>query len=816
MGAPSLAQLGIVIENGQVIKATASLDAMTFAGAKTEAATQRLTRRMALAEIEARRMDAAMGSMHPTVAKLGAAFGAFSALAVVGFIGHKTIEETIAAQNAMAQLEAAVTSTGGAAGRTVEQLDELSKQLQKETTFSDEAVKGAEKMLLTFDKIRGVEFDRATKAVTDLAARMGGDLEGAAVRVGKALQDPEHGLAALRKTGVSFSAAQIDVIKKLYETGQVAEGQRIILKELEHQYGGSAAAARDTLGGALSGLKNAWGDLFEVTKGGSQGMVQALNAITNALEKMGPVMDKFVRDTVILFRTLSIDLSKGPANFLEERRKIIAEANAAAKVGPALGGVGGLGPVETQAQIDAAKKQHEANIDLIRDAEQMAEIAGLDAKVQERARIEYEAINKAILARRAAESNPALAKRLDETLAAIEKEKGLKLLGFDSNLLRDELKGAKADIEQFMASVTADGLKSWRVFFDSLDDLVGKLMARLKTLGQEGGSKYKALGAIGIAIAGGTAGYQTAQSLYSTSHGAAGNYARGALGGAASGALTGAMMGAALGPIGAAAGAAIGGIAGFVGGLIGTGKAAKEAAKQMADAQQALALSMASLRATVRGETLDQGLALIAADREARRKQIEDAFPGGGSGSEQVRKRNAALNEMNALEDERIRQLREDYALQQARQYDDLRVRDLAAQGRDAEARALALQLTQERERQAMVKSFGETIDPTEAATLALLDQVQAQEKLKAATDAANGSALNMVQGYKLQATIFGAMTARTAPNPLSPAVLSRVPSGDLAVTVMMPSGEVLGKVVIKDFARRQRLGDSELSTVLS
>jgi hypothetical protein len=116
---------------------------------------------------------------------------------------------------------------------------------------------------------------------------------------------------------------------------------------------------------------------------------------------------------------------------------------------------------------------------------------------------------------------------------------------------------------------------------------------------------------------------------------------------------------------------------------------------------------------------------------------------------------------MNALEDERIRQLREEYALQQKQYAEDLQVRLLTAQGHDKEARALALELAQQRERQALIKSFGESIDPTEAATLALLEQVQAQEKLKAATDAASTSALNMVAGYKVQAAIFGAMTPR-------------------------------------------------------
>jgi hypothetical protein len=262
--ATDIATLGIKVENGDVIKATTSLNGLTVAGGKTEAATQRLTRRMALLELEARQMDAAMvksttamgrvaasiGLTESATSRLASAFGALSAIAAIGFIGRKTIEETEAAQAAMAQLEAAVASTGGAAGRSVEQLDALSIALQKQTTYSDEAVKGAEAMLLSFDKIKGAEFDRATAAVTDLAARMGGDLPEAAVKLGKALQDPEHGLAALRKSGISFSDSQIAVIKQMYATGQVAAAQNMILDEMQKKFGGAAAAARDTLGGA--------------------------------------------------------------------------------------------------------------------------------------------------------------------------------------------------------------------------------------------------------------------------------------------------------------------------------------------------------------------------------------------------------------------------------------------------------------------------------------------------------------------------------------------------------------------------------------
>jgi hypothetical protein len=201
--------------------------------------------------------------------------GAVSAALVI----RKFVDESVAAQNAQAQLEAAVRSTGGAAGRTVEQLQTLASALQDVSTFSDEAVQGAQSLLLTFTKIKGDTFDDATRAVVDLASRMGGDLNGAALQLGKALQDPAKGLTALTRSGVSFTGGQKALIEKLTETGRLADAQRVILAELRNEFGGSAAAARNTLGGALTFVGNKFGELFEVTRAGSGGLIGFLNTV---------------------------------------------------------------------------------------------------------------------------------------------------------------------------------------------------------------------------------------------------------------------------------------------------------------------------------------------------------------------------------------------------------------------------------------------------------------------------------------------------------------------------------------------------------
>jgi hypothetical protein len=129
-----------------------------------------------------------------------------------------------------------------------------------------------------------------------------------------------------------------------------------------------------------------------------------------------------------------------------------------------------------------------------------------------------------------------------------------------------------------------------------------------------------------------------------------------------------------------------------------------------------------------------------------------------------------------------------------------LRVRLLEAQGNTLAADAMRLQLAQQREYADAVKNGA---DP---ATLALLAQVQAQEKLTAATNKANGAALNMVQGYKLQAAIFDAMAPRgpIVPPPSAPRSTPTTGtsggngSGDEAPFVFVLDGEIVARTVVK------------------
>jgi len=214
------------------------------------------------------------GALMPAVKVAGAAFGA------LGVVLGTSIKEAMESQKVIAQLEAVLKSTKGAAGLTKKEMLDMAASFQKVTTFSDEAVLSTGNVLLTFTQIKGPLMQQATQAVLDMSTALGTDLQGSAIQVGKALNDPILGMTALRRVGVSFTSEQVAVIKKLQETGQTAKAQQLIIKELNTEFGGSAAAAADTFGGRMAQLKNA---LSEVQTTIGMALLPVLTDLAKAL-----------------------------------------------------------------------------------------------------------------------------------------------------------------------------------------------------------------------------------------------------------------------------------------------------------------------------------------------------------------------------------------------------------------------------------------------------------------------------------------------------------------------------------------------------
>ncbi|MFQ5629362.1 MAG: hypothetical protein ACE5I1_11425, partial [bacterium] len=150
----------------------------------------------------------------------------------------KAIDAANIQEQAVARLGAALKSTNNEIGLTVQQLRKMASGFQKVGIFGDEVVMQAQAILLTFTKIGKDIFPEATEIVLDLRAALDQDLKTSAIQLGKALNDPIRGMDTMSRSGIQFSIEQKKVIKGLVNTGNLFEAQKLILKELNTQFGG--------------------------------------------------------------------------------------------------------------------------------------------------------------------------------------------------------------------------------------------------------------------------------------------------------------------------------------------------------------------------------------------------------------------------------------------------------------------------------------------------------------------------------------------------------------------------------------------------
>ncbi len=205
-----------------------------------------------------------LGPLGTALTALGpAGLAAGAALAGVGLVLGKGLEEAAQADQSYRRLEAVLRATGHASGLTARDLLSFAEGIEKSTLATAESVEDAASVLATFRSVAGDTFTRALRLAQDLAAVFGQDLRSSATQLGKALEEPVQGISALRRVGVSFTASQRELIQSLVETGRQADAQKVILDALEQQVGGAGVAEAGGLTGAANRLSDAWGDLLK-------------------------------------------------------------------------------------------------------------------------------------------------------------------------------------------------------------------------------------------------------------------------------------------------------------------------------------------------------------------------------------------------------------------------------------------------------------------------------------------------------------------------------------------------------------------------
>ena len=209
----------------------------------------------------------ALKGTEAATAKLQADLSKIATIATTAFAGlGATITGLISTYRVQEQAEiklaTVLRSTAKAAGLNKEELLSMASGLQKVTTFGDEVIIGAQSLLLTFTKIGKDVFPAATETILNMSQAMGQDLKSSTIMLGKALNDPVAGISALARVGVNLSEEQKKLIKSFSDVNDVASAQKVILGELEVQFGGQARAAAEGTG-RFEQLKNTLGDVAE-------------------------------------------------------------------------------------------------------------------------------------------------------------------------------------------------------------------------------------------------------------------------------------------------------------------------------------------------------------------------------------------------------------------------------------------------------------------------------------------------------------------------------------------------------------------------
>jgi len=358
--AADIAKLGFSVDTKGLEKGEKSLNKFSKTGEKTERKVGKLESKFksfgknASAAVSA--VDGPLGGISSrisaltTVATAGGA--AMTALAVgvtaATFAISKGVKELDELQVSLAKTEAIIKATGGAAGKTGEQLASQAQDIAFSTLASVEGISKAQGVLLTFKAISLDVFDDAIRLSQDMASVMGGDASTQALRLGKALNAPAAGMGALAIAGFKFTEQQKASAKAFEENGQILKAQSIILDEVKGQLEG---VAENIAGKTLSGSLDTMGQAFD-------NFTVRIATNIGALETFKGFIDKLNVGIVGRTKELSPDSAAQAADKAMQLVWEIADAEE-----KAANMVGGIRKDAHLARVENLKKERQSYLD---------------------------------------------------------------------------------------------------------------------------------------------------------------------------------------------------------------------------------------------------------------------------------------------------------------------------------------------------------------------------------------------------------------------------------------------------------------------
>lgn len=174
--------------------------------------------------------------------------GVATGLTALGVAAWSAIKSYMEQETAVNRLNIALKNQGQDVKSVSKDLQDYASELQKTTTFSDEAIVSSMALMTSFG-LTGPKLKQAEKAALDLAQGLGIDLQSASMLLSKSFQGQTE---ALGRYGIRIDES-------------VPKAQRFdaVLVQLNERFGGSAQAAVDTTAGKIANMANRIDDLKE-------------------------------------------------------------------------------------------------------------------------------------------------------------------------------------------------------------------------------------------------------------------------------------------------------------------------------------------------------------------------------------------------------------------------------------------------------------------------------------------------------------------------------------------------------------------------
>ena len=327
--------------------------------------------------------------------RFGSFLGKVSAKVVLGWAAISTaivkltrtgIKNYQEAEAANIKLQNALKNTGAAIGVNYEGLRDYASQLQKVNGYADDATMSAMATLTTFRSVQGKVFKDTIAAAQDMASFLGTDLNAAVQQLGKALEAPEAGLSALRRTGVVFTDEMTEGIKKLVKEGKTYEAQMIILEEVNKRFGGSAAKQADTAASQWKRVGMAFGDLTEHI-GAAHNATKALaTSLATALETADQIISSEALTKWEKFKVIILGIGQSDAAdkmVASDKAQKESAAHAAEYAKKQLDGLDSIEKAQARLKIEQKNlAEAEQGSNRQREADHRASVAAIEAHIQ--------------------------------------------------------------------------------------------------------------------------------------------------------------------------------------------------------------------------------------------------------------------------------------------------------------------------------------------------------------------------------------------------------------------------------------------------